>query len=75
MLSWGAPGALWLGLILLPILFFYFLRLRYRRQPVSSVYLWVRLQQVTRGGSHLRWKSLFLLLLQVAIAEIGRAHV
>ena len=68
MLSWGAPGALWLGLILLPILFFYFLRLRYRRQPVSSVYLWVRLQQVTRGGSHLRWKSLFLLLLQVAIA-------
>lgn len=68
MLTWGAPGALWLGLLLAPILVFYFLRMRFRRQPVSSLYLWARLQHVTRGASHLRWRSILLLAAQIVAA-------
>ncbi len=68
MLNITYPLALWLGLSLIPILLFYFLRKRFRRQPVSSVYLWSRLQNVMSGGSHLRWRTILLLLLQIIIA-------
>lgn len=65
MLRWTLPGAFWLSMAILPILFFYFLRMRFRAQPVSSVYLWARLQKVTTGGSRLRKRSIMLLLLQI----------
>lgn len=65
MLRWTLPGAIWLSMAILPILFFYFLRMRFRSQPVSSVYLWARLQKVTTGGSKLRRRSIMLLLLQI----------
>lgn len=65
MLRWTLPGAFWLSLAILPILFFYFLRMRFRAQPVSSVYLWTRLQKVTTGGSRLRRRSVMLLLMQI----------
>ncbi len=68
MLKWILPGAIWLGLALLPILFFYFLRVRFRAQPVSSIYIWSRLQNVTTEGSRLRRRSVLLLLLQIATA-------
>lgn len=65
MLKWTLPGAIWLSVAVLPVLFFYFLRMRFRVQPVSSVYLWLRLQKTTTGGSKLRRRSLLLLLLQI----------
>lgn len=68
MLKWTLPGAIWLSMALLPILFFYFLRIRFRSQPVSSIYIWSRLQNVTTGGSRLRRRSVLLLLLQIATA-------
>ncbi len=68
MLKWTLPGAFWFSMAILPILFFYFLRMRFRAQPVSSIYLWTRLQNVTTGGSKLRRRSILLLLLQIASA-------
>ncbi len=65
MLNWGLPGALWLGLLVIPIIFFYFLRMRFRRQPVSSTYIWSRLKNLNQTGEKLRWKSILLLLLQI----------
>jgi hypothetical protein len=75
MLKWTLPGALWLSVAILPILFFYFLRMRFRTQPVSSVYLWSRLQKVTTGGSKLRRRSLLLLLLQILMVIATAAAV
>lgn len=65
MLSWMAPAALWIGLTVLPVILFYFLRMRFRDQPFSSIYIWLRLQKLTRSGSRLRWRSVLLLLLQI----------
>lgn len=75
MLSWGSPGALWLLFALIPIGIFYFLRTRFQRQPISSIYIWTRLQQAIRGGSRLRWWSILLLLLQIgtALAAVAAA--
>ncbi|MGE5604822.1 MAG: vWA domain-containing protein [Bacteroidota bacterium] len=75
MLKWALPGATWLSLAILPILFFYFLRMRFRSQPVSSIYIWSRLQNVTTGGNRLRRRSVLLLLLQVitTLAAVGAA--
>ncbi len=75
MLKWTLPGAFWLSLALLPILFFYFLRIRFRSQPVSSIYIWSRLQNVTSGGSKLWRRSVLLLLLQIATALAAIASV
>ncbi|HEY8344295.1 MAG TPA: BatA and WFA domain-containing protein, partial [Bacillota bacterium] len=68
MLSWGEPWAFWFGLVIIPIIFFYFLRMRFRRQPVSSIYIWSRLQMSNRGAKKLRYWSVFLLLIQVLAA-------
>lgn len=68
MVEWAAPLAFWLSLTLIPIIVCYFLRMRFRRQPVSSIYIWSRLRQTVRGGARLRWLSVFLLLLQILAA-------
>ena len=65
MLSWALPTDLWIGAAILPVIFFYFLRMRFRDQPFSSIYIWSRLQKITRSGSRLRWRSILLLLLQI----------
>ena len=57
MLSWGEPRAFWFAVVIIPIIFFYFLRMRFRRQPVSSIYIWSRLQMTSRGGRKLRYWS------------------
>lgn len=75
MLKWILPGAMWLSMALLPILFFYFLRIRFRAQPVSSIYLWTRMQNTTSGGSKLRRRSIILLLLQIAAVIAAVAAV
>ena len=59
------PAALWLGLAALPIIFFYYLRMRFRKQPISSIYLWSRLQSVVRGANRLSSRTILLLLLQL----------
>ena len=68
MLNLSSPLALWLGLTVIPIIFFYFLRMRFRRQMVSSTYLWLRLQRVVHGADRLRSRTVFLLLLQLLAA-------
>jgi Ca-activated chloride channel family protein len=68
MLGWGLPAAFWFGLTLLPIAFFYFLRMRFPQHPVSSIYLWSKVNNLTRGGSKLRQRSIFLLMLQLLAA-------
>lgn len=74
MLKWALPGAIWLSMSLLPVLFFYFLRVRFRAQPISSIYLWIRMQNTT-GGSKLRRRSILLLLLQIAAVIAAVAAV
>jgi hypothetical protein len=66
MLGWEALSAFWLGLLILPVAVFYFLRMRFRRQPVSSVYLWSRLQRTNHGGRAFRQRTLGLLCLELA---------
>jgi hypothetical protein len=58
------PG-FWLALALVPLVLFYFLRQRFRRQPLGSAYLWRRLAARTSGGRTLRFKSILMLILQV----------
>lgn len=65
MLNWVSPGLFWLAALAAPVVFFYFLRMRFRQQPVSSVYLWNRLAASLHYGSRLRIRSIFLLILQV----------
>lgn len=68
MLSWGEPRAFWFSLVFIPIIIFYFLRMRFRRQPVSSIYIWSRLKMTSRGANRLRFWSVLLLLVQVLAA-------
>lgn len=65
MLSFTFPWALGFLAAALLVALFYFLRMRFRRQPVSSTYLWQRLAEVNEGGARLRWRSVVLLLLQL----------
>jgi hypothetical protein len=65
-LSLSHPGALWLGLALVPVLLLYFLRMRFRRKAVGSTYIWRELVGATSGGDALKLRSVLLLLLQVA---------
>jgi hypothetical protein len=67
MLSISFPAAWWLGLAVIPIVIFYFLRMRFRKQPVSSIFLWTQLQ-VNRGSSRLQPRTVWLLLLQLLCA-------
>jgi hypothetical protein len=64
-------SALWLGLILIPVILLYFLRMRFRRQNVGSTFIWKTLIGKTSGGNILRFRSLFLLLLQCAAVVMG----
>lgn len=75
MLNWAFPGALWLLLSVIPIALFYFLRMRFKRQPVSSIYIWSRLRKDNQTGSRLRLRSILLLLLQVLTAVTIAATV
>ena len=68
MLNFSSPAAWWLALAIVPIIVFYFLRMRFRKQPVSSVYLWSRLTSAIQGSSRFQWRSAWLLLLQIIIA-------
>jgi hypothetical protein len=65
------PGALWIGLALVPVILLYFLRMRFRRRPVGSTYLWRELAAATSGGDALRRRSILLLLLQVAAVALA----
>lgn len=65
-LAFARPGALWIGLVLIPIVLLYFLRMRFRRKEVGSSFIWRGLAQKTAGGQTLRRRSLLLLLLQAA---------
>lgn len=68
MLKFTLPAALWFGLSVIPIIIFYFLRTRFRQQPVASIFLWSRLAEMVHMGSRVRWRTIFLLLLQVLTA-------
>ncbi len=67
MLSWIFPGALWILLSAIPVLLFYFLRMRFRRQPVSSNYIWNRLRKENQKGKRFQFRSILLLILQIMI--------
>lgn len=75
MLRFGVPGALWLSLALVPVFIFYFLRIRFRKQPVSSTYIWERIGKTQGGASRLRWRTILLLCIQIAavLAVVGAA--
>lgn len=65
MLSFLRPGALWLLLLALPLVILYFLRLRYRRREVGSLYIWARLAGRSEGGGGFSRRSLLLLAVQL----------
>jgi Mg-chelatase subunit ChlD/uncharacterized membrane protein len=74
MLSFALPLALWLGLSLLPAAAFYFLRLRFRKQPAGSIFLWRQVMRDSDQGRKWRRKSILLFLLQaLALAAITLA--
>ena len=60
------PGALWLALLVIPVVALYFLRMRFRRKEVGSTFIWRSLARSTTGGETLRRRSILLLLLQAA---------
>lgn len=66
-MNWEVPGAFWLFFLLIPVIICYFLRVRFSRHPVSSIYLWQQVRQIS-GGRRLRRFPLLLLFLQIATA-------
>lgn len=67
-----APGLLWLGLLAIPILVLYMLRLRRREVPVSSILLWrllLRDQQANAPWQKLE-RNLLLFLQLLALAAL-----
>jgi|GEM_PF-1431960 len=71
MLILTRPAALWLLLVLAPIVVLYFLRMRFRRQSVGSTFIWKSLIGRTSGGNVLRARSVLLLCLQAAAVALG----
>jgi Aerotolerance regulator N-terminal. len=67
MLSFERPGCLWLLLALAPVILLYFLRMRFRRKSVGSIYLWRDILGQTSGGDALKRRALLLLALQILI--------
>jgi Ca-activated chloride channel family protein len=65
MLTWGIPEAFIWSLSILPVILLYFLRMRFRRQPISSIYIWSRLKQFTDGATRINRRSVLLLFLQI----------
>ena len=71
-MSFLAPGFLWLGLLAVPILVLYMLRLRRREVPVSSILLWrmlLRDQQANAPWQKLE-RNLLLFLQLLALAAL-----
>jgi hypothetical protein len=66
MLNFANPLAFLFLLALIPVGFLYFLRMRFRRQPIGSAYIWRRVAGKNSGGNRLKWRSIALLLLQAA---------
>lgn len=64
MLNLAFPAALGFLAALGLVAFLYFLRMKFRRQPVSSTFLWDNLVKVNEGGARLQYRSLLLLVLQ-----------
>jgi len=65
-LLFANPVAFWLMAFILPVVFFYFLRLRFRNQPVGSVFIWKRIVSTSDGGKKVEKRSMLLLFLQLA---------
>jgi hypothetical protein len=63
-LTLGIAAFLWLLLSAIPVILFYFLRMRFRQQPVSSTYIWNKFKDDLKSGSRLRWRTILLLILQ-----------
>jgi hypothetical protein len=68
MLKFSFPAAWWLGLAVIPIVIFYFLRMRFRKQPVSSIYIWSQLPSAAHGAGRFHSRTIWLLLLQLLSA-------
>ncbi len=66
MLSFGIIAFFWLLLTIIPVIVFYFLRMRFRQQPVSSTYIWDKFRYLLSTGKKLRWRTILLLILQIA---------
>lgn len=76
MLSFANPWAFLLLGFLAPVILLYFLRMRFKRQPIGSAFIWRRLSDKNSGGNRLRLRSLLLLFLQmgaVALAALSAA--
>ena len=65
MLIFGLLAFLWLLFTIIPVIFFYFLRMQFRRQPVSSTYIWNKFKDRLSTGNRLKWRTLLLLILQI----------
>lgn len=66
MLTFAHPWAFSLLALLLPVAILYFLRMRFKRQPVGSAFIWRRIAGKNSGGNRLKYRSLLLLFLQIA---------
>jgi hypothetical protein len=45
--------------------------MKFRRQPISSTYIWERIRRANGGASRLRWRTILLLLLQIIAVLAG----
>lgn len=76
-MTWSHPAALLWGLLAIPVVLLYLWRLRSRRQPVATGFLW---EQVFAGrGTRSRWRHpaslvLQLLILALLVAALAEPH-